>query len=502
LIGALDEVISKAVDSNSSSTSSAVATITTSNGPLNQSIYSQSDRLNSAPQYAKKYMGDVRNIAALRMTEVYEWSLEKGLERLQQQATAAASSSAPSATSSLVNMLGMRKTEQLSPNPLAEMSLARPSSDSVLKSRTYLCSYKFRYAMVLCDFGLTAEALEYALDIRNFINFVNQRSEPMKGKPPINSGKSSSGAAANECSTPSKPQPFSKGFVNTVNEFIDRLSGGNSKNNATGGASGQGGVGGSSSSGSGSGSGSWNVWNMLNSTNLKDLVDGPTEKPPTASKQQQQQPPPSSNQKMAPPPLGSSVGPPLSGTNSNHNYGNRSPNTSATMSSQNGNSLAPPPTSMSSIPPSNQGPPLMMPGPAPPLGSNHSSAMGPPPGLKSSSSTGDLRDNFFSTGPPIDNSLAAAGHSISNPSSHSGGAAAVPPSQPQHRKQHSADATMTQPSKTSPSKAAAAKKTGDDKNIITSVSSFPHLPPSSLSPLSLSPAGEERVARLALPRCS
>jgi hypothetical protein len=484
LIGALDEVITKSAENNQPP---PIPAISTNSGPLNQSI-SQNDRSapGPAPQYAKKYMNDVRNITALKMTEVYEWSLEKGLERQHQ---AAASSSSSSSASSLVNMLGIRKTEQLSNNPLAMLPLARPSSDSVLKSRTYLCSYKFRYAMVLCDFGLTAEALEYALDIKNFINFVNQKADPMdpkKGRPPTNPKTGGAAGATNECPTPSKPQPFSKGFVNTVNEFVDRLSGGNSKNDSTG--SGQGSAG---SSSSGTGSSSWNVWSMLNSANLKDLVDGPTERNPTAS---QQQPPPQSSQKMGPPPLSSS-GPPSNSSSGNNPNGNRS------LPSQNDNSLPPPPTmpSYSKQPPSqfsNHGPPpLMMPGSSPyPSGPNHSSAMGPP-GLKSSSSTGDLRDNF-SLAPPIDNSLAAMGHSSSNPGSHSG--SAVPSSHPQHRKQHSADATP-QPSKTSPSKVGATKKGSEsDKNIITSVTP----PPPSLRFLTPLSAGQERVTWLAVSRCS
>lgn len=394
-------------------------------------------------------MNDVRNIAALKMTEVYEWTLEKGLERQQQSAAGPSSSSA----SSLVTMLGIRKTEQLSSNPLAMLPLARPSSDSVFKSRTYLCSYKFRYAMVLCDFGLTSVALEYALDLKNFISFVNQRAEmdPKKGKPPTNL---KTGGGSNECQTPSKPQPFSKGFVNTVNEFIDRLSGGVSKNDATA-RSGQGGT-----SSSGASSSSWNVWNMLNSANLKDLVDGPTERNPTPS---QQPPPLQSSQKMTSSgPPSTASGPPSTASFVNNPHSNRS---------QNGNPLSPPPTISSYM----KEPPIQSSnhGSAPPMSQypsvpNNSMVMGPP-GLKSSSSTGDLRDNF-SSAPPIDNSLASMGHSFSNPGSHSGGAA--PPSHPQHRKQHSADATP-QPSKTSPNKPGPTKKGSEsDKNIITSVRSL------------------------------
>lgn len=429
LIGALDEV-------NPKSDGAVVAA-----GPLNQSI-SQ-----NAPQYAKKYMGDVRNIAALRMTEIYEWSLEKGLES-QINATGTSNSSSVS----LVNMLGIRKTEG-SEQQGSTLPLARPSAESLLKSRTYLCSYKLRFAIILCDLGLTAQALEYATEIKNFILYVNQKLElpdPKSQKPgkPL-TGNMKQAPGSNESSTPVKQQPFSKGFINTVNEFIDRLSGGNVKNTSSSGGQGQ-----NSSSSSG-----WNVWNMFNSANLKDLVDGPDNNQPQVP------------QKLAPPPISSS-GTGKSNPTTNSNIPPPPTGFAAPAPPQFANSgppshLGPPPSNLGPPPSSNLGPPPTSFG-----ASSHSQLA--PPSLKSSSSTGDLRDDFM-MGSSGDNSLAHVGHSHSNPGSHSG----IPPSvsQPQHRKQHSADAS-SQPTKTSPTKPpnGTKKSTESEKNLITSVHQiYPYL---------------------------
>lgn len=460
LIGALDEIVVKPSDKN-----------LPPSGPLNQSILTQNNQTTVPPQYAKKYMTDVRNMFALKLTEIFEWSLEKGLESLNTPAKQ---------SSSLANMLGLsggnNNNSESDKSKISNLLLIRPSSESILKSKIYLCSYKFRFALILSDLGLVSEALEYAIDVKNFIHYVtskvdsndsnnkNSKSKlpPVSSKPTSNSNPNSNTGSA-ECSTPIKQQPFSRGFINTVHEFIDRLSGGNSKNNSNGS---QGNNNSNSSSTSSSTTSTWNVWNMFNSANLKDLVDGSNVDQPLPPPQQQQQQQQQSNQnKLAPPPLN---------TNSNSKPPIQPKD------------LPPPPPTIPTYsmnqPPQNLPPPPTIPGvssiPPPSTTTHH---------LKSSSSTGDLKDIPISDEIPFDSkSVANRHHSYSNPPSNSGIA-----SQPNHKKQHSFDlstsnsslsslsvsssSTSSIPEKTSPTKVASSTTTTTSKKesentIVASVS--------------------------------
>jgi hypothetical protein len=515
LVGALDEIISRNSSSLNSDAHTSAPALLTAPGPLNQSVLTSGDKnlipplgVSSSsvslaqPQYAKKYMNDVRNIAALKMTEIYEWSLEKGLER-----TNSSSSTSSSAANSIVSMFGIGKSGSSSGVGVLEtlVPLARPSSDSVLKSRTYLCSYKFRYAIFLSDLGLTDAALAYALDVRNFIQHINQRvssassSASAASKPPSSAPLSGGGggnvAKQPECPpTPMKPQPFSKGFMNTVNEFIDRLSGGNGNGNAgaSGGSGNQKNSAGNSGAGGGAASG-WNVWNMLN---LKDLVDGPSTDSQAPPPQQLQ--PPSTSQRAGGPPMTQkgSGPPPTQGNNAMSSSTSAGPPPSQRPPPTQQNLAPPMPSSHfasappTSFPPQNQpshgAPPLMPPGPpsAYPPTSQHQYQ--PEPLLRSSNSTGNLREEYGFPPSMSDNSLSGVNASHSNPSSHSGGAPPTSAAHPQHRKQHSADGSLSSLTKTSPTKPAGTvpkKSTEPEKSIMTSVCP-PFFPLSPFSPIS------------------
>ncbi len=344
-------------------------------GPLNQSIPAHSGQAIS-PQYAKKYMTDVRNLSALKMTEIYEWSLEKGLARLENPTQ--------SSSSSLVNILGFGKSDNLN---VSNMLLIRPSQESLLKSKIYFCSYKFRHALILCDMGLLEEALQYANDVKYFIQILTQKIEndaknPKKSNPPAN-GKQAPNA---DCGTPTvKQNPFSKGFINSVHELIDRLTGGSPKNKGSS----------TGSSTNSTGSSSWNVWNVFSSANLKDLVDGPS----TTSDNPPQLPPPVN--KLAPPPIKSTSGPPppkesappMKSTYPPYDYGQIPPGNGPPpmvpgttfqhpILNQPPTISQPPPITTQPPPTFNQPPPTIVNQPPP--------TMNQPP-LKSSISTGDLR---------------------------------------------------------------------------------------------------------------
>jgi hypothetical protein len=177
-------------------------------------------------------MSDLRCLSAIRMTEVFERELM--FCEAAAAAEAASGANQSSMGSSLSSMLGLGKKKEEDGNSgsgdaeSTELKMQRMPSETVMKCRVALCPHKVRLAIWLADLGLTDAAYAYAVEAKSLVQQSASGDAPGKppgkssGKPPVPSkGGSSEGNAKGAGS------PFSKAFVNTLQEFVDRLSGGN-----------------------------------------------------------------------------------------------------------------------------------------------------------------------------------------------------------------------------------------------------------------------------------
>ena len=210
----------------------ATSTIPTSLGPG-----SPSQAKGSVPGCVNlRKMSDVRILAALRMTEVFERAV-----MLCEDGASPSKTASSSISTSLTSMLGLggvgRKATDSSENAAGEVTrelkLQRLSGDTIMKCRIALCPHKVRMALWLADLGLTEAAYAYAMEAKALAQLVSagQGEGPAKpvpgkaGKPPV---PTKGGGAAEGGG---KGAAFSRGFMNTLQEFIDRLSGGNAGGN-------------------------------------------------------------------------------------------------------------------------------------------------------------------------------------------------------------------------------------------------------------------------------
>ena len=171
-------------------------------------------------------MGDVRILSAVRMTEVFE----RAVMLFEDSGTS--SKTASSIGTSLTSMLGLggsgRKGADASDHTAGditrELKLHRLSGDTIMKCRIALCPHKVRLALWLADLGLTEAAYAYAMEAKVLVQLVSAGQADGSAKPATGKGKPPVPTKGGEGG--GKSAVFSRGFVNTLQEFLDRLSGG------------------------------------------------------------------------------------------------------------------------------------------------------------------------------------------------------------------------------------------------------------------------------------
>jgi len=188
-------------------------------------------------------MSDLRCLCAMRMTEIYEWCLLRGLHPPSSASSQVVEKK--SSTSSFSNFFGLgglsggskeiekENSDEViisSDHSKSQVPLKKLPPEIVLKCQIALCPYKFKLAILLADFGLTNDAAEYIREIKaislkiNGAGSVNKQSDAKaNGAPPR--GQSPGIATANNA-TQSSPNFLSKTFLNALAEFSDRLKGG------------------------------------------------------------------------------------------------------------------------------------------------------------------------------------------------------------------------------------------------------------------------------------
>lgn len=184
-------------------------------------------------QINSRKMSDVRCLSAMRMSEVFE----RELMFCEAAASAAANGGAKASLgSSLSNMFGLGGKKDEDPvsgrdNESTELKMQRISAETVLKCRIALCPHKVRLAIWLADLGLTDAAYAYAVEAKALVQ-QSSLNEATSGKPPAKTGGKPPVPAAKGTGADGNAKgagggsPFSKGFINTLQEFMDRLSGG------------------------------------------------------------------------------------------------------------------------------------------------------------------------------------------------------------------------------------------------------------------------------------
>ena len=209
-------------------------------------------------------IADCVSVSSLRMTEILEWAICKGLSE-NRSSSSSSSSSGGGLLGGIASLFGS-KDKSASDAGSASAPRTDPnvnvseyfSAQQFLRMRQSLCPYKLRFAQTLADLGYVREAAAYALDIKTVVEMCGAQGAPPSTK--------QRGASVDNSEQLEK---FPKKFVNALNIFIERLK---CDSASTASAA-------SSSTGSSTGSNSiWgNVLNVLSSDNLKQLVENPTE---------------------------------------------------------------------------------------------------------------------------------------------------------------------------------------------------------------------------------
>jgi hypothetical protein len=156
------------------------------------------------------------NLTALRLTEIFEWTLNK-----QDSGNTATGMNASTSFTSLGGLFGMGSTpKDPQPNPIVAIGegLVGVPRDTVniLHMRHALCPYMIQHALLLADLGLSASAIAYASEVKQLILGASSSSKPQpqqRGKKPSPVPPESHGAQF----------AFSKKMIFILDEFIDRL---------------------------------------------------------------------------------------------------------------------------------------------------------------------------------------------------------------------------------------------------------------------------------------
>ena len=124
-------------------------------------------------------MADLRFISAMRMSEVFEWSLLRGASTSKASTKASSSTGdKKSSSNSLSSFFGLGGAKASGPDggndpassssdfQSATVPVKRMSPEAILKCRVALCPVKLKYALFLADLGLSNEAASYVRDIK------------------------------------------------------------------------------------------------------------------------------------------------------------------------------------------------------------------------------------------------------------------------------------------------------------------------------------------------
>ncbi len=207
-----------------------------------------------------RYIADCVSVSSLRMTEILEWAICKGLSENRSSTSASSGSSGGGLLGGIASLFGS-KDKSLSEAGATSTPRTDPnvntseyfSAQQFLRMRQSLCPYKLRFAQTLADLGYVREAAAYALDVKAVVEICGAQ-----GAPPSTKQRGVSFDNSEQL------EKFPKKFVDALNIFIERLKC-DSSSAAT------------AASSSSSNSIWGNVLNVLSNDNLKQLVENPTD---------------------------------------------------------------------------------------------------------------------------------------------------------------------------------------------------------------------------------
>ena len=176
----------------------------------------------------RRDFADCYSISCIRMTEIFEWCLATGLQFDSNKSTANAGVAA-GFSKSLSGLFGFssESTPSVAVGDSKEVSFAKISTEQLYSIKSVLCPVKLRLAFLLCDFGLIQEALSYAQSVKDAVSSIESQGKFLACIHLVRQilicfiVKNVKNAAAN--GEPTGLKPFSKKFVQDLDDFVTRL---------------------------------------------------------------------------------------------------------------------------------------------------------------------------------------------------------------------------------------------------------------------------------------